>query len=119
MPEEFTLQQIKRQRTTIDLNKWLVHPGRKIMNCLSDQFFPGAALSRNQNCRGFMFSNFANLTKDLQQSRTVADHLDIILFPGQTLDLASQHLGFKSQLYNQMNGIGLERLLDIVVRANF
>ncbi len=72
-----------------------------------------------------MLGDLPDLSVHLQQLRARADHVggtEQILFlapAAQLSDFAAQVLGFQGQPDDQVNGIGLEGLLDVIVSTHF
>ena len=73
MPEQLVLDQVVRQRTAIDRNKWLIATPSQVMNGARSNFFAGAGLAFDEY-GSLVGSHLCDETLDLEKCFRTTDH---------------------------------------------
>src|SRR5215472_7188522 len=115
VPEQFALQQIRRNRSAIYLEERAVSAGRQLVNQPRQHFLAGAAFTEQQN-RDVDVGDQRRLRADLAHGRAGGDEEDVV---AKFLDFAGIVLLIRAQalIDHRVEFRFLERLGDVIARA--
>src|SRR5262249_43192185 len=79
VPEQFALEESRRNRSAVQLHECPVLPSTVIVNCAGNEFFSCASLAEQQYCR-VAGRHGLNHLEDLPERRTIANDLVEVQF---------------------------------------
>src|SRR6185369_9159449 len=119
MPEKLAFKEVDRYRCTVYLDEWSLTTRGQVVDALRDQLLACSGFTGDQHCRIGVTGNLSRLTHYLLECTAAPDHRDFpeklqLPFP-DCPHFALQAVCLEGKLYDQSQGIRLERFFHVVV----